>query len=99
MPSCLRYFVKSSSFGKADFLASVKAFSFSLAETLRPWSLASPATHFSRIRNCSTWLRRPSYSCLQRSLYCAGVVAGWPFAGFGAVFVFLATHAAYFGGL
>ncbi len=41
-----------------------------------------------------TWSRRPSYSCLHWVLNCASVCDGWPLAGLGAVFFFVATQLA-----
>ena len=45
-----------------------------------------------------TWSRRPSYSCLHCALNWSAVGFGWPFGGFGAVFVFSATQSLKSGG-
>ena len=57
-----------------------------------PISSASPSIQTKEVRSERTWSRSWSYSCLHWSLYCLSVVAGWPLAGFGAVFFLFATH-------
>src|SRR5436309_12575548 len=63
-----------------------------------PRSPASPSIHFAWIRNCRTWSRSPSYSCLHWALNCVAVGAGCPLAGLGADFCLAATQLVKFGG-
>src|SRR5919201_6949633 len=92
IPESLRNFWKSDSLGNDCFFVCWNCCWTCLSVTLTPWSLASPWIHSAEIRNCITWSRRPSYSCLHWALSWASVGGFWPFAGLGSALRLLATH-------
>src|SRR3954451_21482333 len=99
MPEVFRNFWKSASLGKDCLRAFSKSAAAVLSEALTPWLSDSPSTHFWRMRNCMTWSRRLSYSCLHWVRSWVSVVCGWPLAGVGAGFRLLATHSTKLGGV